>query len=126
MSSIPGIFQSFLKEEYKDYPWYTSIDDKIIIVKYDKPTTQTCRNHLLCKGAIFFRKFINLWYLVGEVIDTHDYEEFNFKTLTIKKFNNKYISLGFKTKSEAVIYFGFQPLSEYERRFGMIELKNHV
>ena len=113
--AVPSVWKSN-ESKYNDYVMNECTD--IFQVKYDKPKVQRNRDYILKKGAIFFQKGRGGWRLEGVIkaVDEHGDE---CVTLTIQKLSNTSV---FSNKTEAVTALGFQPLSSYERIFGLIPL----
>ena len=107
---IPSIWQN-------DNCYYDDYQMNNLQVKYDRPKIQRTRDHLICKGALFFRKKKNMWHIIGKVTNVHEHGD-TFVSLDIEKWGVQML----KTKSDAAVAFGFKPLNESERGYGLIPL----
>jgi hypothetical protein len=87
-------------------------------VIYAKPPKLRSRDHILASGALYFLKSKCGWSLKGIVMNVCDSGN-NSVFLDIEKREGTPF---FKTKSDAAVAYGFVPLSNYERRYGMIPL----
>ena len=123
-TSYPSLWQSWGKDAknkkviYNDFEYH--VENGIHNIKYDLPHKQTCNNHMVKKGALFFRREKKGdWRLVGTVIEVHKHAENNYVSLDVKELHFNEL---FKTKSSAAVAFGFNPLNEGNRQNGLIKL----
>lgn len=122
--SYPSLWQSWKKDtngkkvKYNDFEYH--IENGIHHIKYDKPAVQTFNNHMLKKGALFFRREDGgYWRFVGYVLRVHEHVDAKYVSLDVREYNFKNL---FKTKSSAAVMFGFKHITQGPRMNGLIEL----
>ena len=123
MSNINSLWQNDNTQKYNDYTWNSK--DRFEKVKYDRPLKMRCRDSIMSRGALFFRKCKNLWSLVGIVKDIHFHDTTpEFVTLDIKKFGRRVSDQTFTNKQDIIEYFGFEfkNIGTNEKNFGLIPL----
>jgi len=117
--STSSLWQNNACGKYDDYPCADNND--MTVIKYDKPRKMRCRDHLIKEGALFFRKGNKKWSLIGEVKAVHHHvDNPTFVTLDVRKYHDENT---FRTKTDAVIHFGYKPLGNFERIHGVINLQ---